>query len=83
MTRVTSGFAFFSGVITPTDLAELDEKVVSKVELKTVQKCHWEKALAHAKYLKNISFDRPPSPLDLWLERSSPDAPAGKGCSVP
>lgn len=55
-------------VMSPTDILELDAKTVSSLELKTIQKRHWEKALAHAKYLKDAHFDKPPSPLALWLE---------------
>lgn len=29
---------------------------------------HWVKVMAHAVYLKSIQFDKPPSPLLLWLE---------------
>jgi hypothetical protein len=56
-------------VISPTDLADLDVKAMDKLELKHVQKFHWEKAITHSKYLKTIHFDKPPSPLNLWLER--------------
>jgi len=55
-------------VMSPTDIALLEEKEVAKIGLKTVQKKHWQKALAHAKYLESINFDKPPSPLHLWLE---------------
>jgi hypothetical protein len=55
-------------VMSPTDIALLDEKEVHKIGLKTVQKLHWQKALAHGKYLESIHFDKPPSPLHLWLE---------------
>jgi len=55
-------------VISPTDIADLEPQALSKLTLKTVQKCHWGKVMAHAQYLKNMSFDKPPSPLMLWLE---------------
>jgi len=55
-------------VMSPTDLTLLEEKEVSKIGLKAVQKKHWQKALAHSKYLEAIHFDKPPSPLNLWLE---------------
>jgi hypothetical protein len=55
-------------VMSPTDLSELDTKTIQQIGLKTVQKCHWEKAIAHSRYLKLIKFDKPPSPLNLWLE---------------
>jgi len=55
-------------VMSPTDIALLEEKETAKIGLKTVQKKHWQKALAHAKYLESINFDKPPSPLHLWLE---------------
>jgi hypothetical protein len=55
-------------VMSPTDIALLEEKETNKIGLKTVQKKHWQKALAHAKYLESINFDKPPSPLHLWLE---------------
>lgn len=55
-------------VISPADIADLEPQALSKLVLKTVQKCHWEKVMAHAKYLKAINFDKPPSPLMLWLE---------------
>jgi hypothetical protein len=41
---------------------------VNKIGLKTVQKSHWAKAVAHGKYLQSIQFDKPPAPLSLWLE---------------
>lgn len=56
-------------VMSPTDLSLLEEKETAKIGLKTVQKKHWQKALAHAKYLESINFDKPPAPLHLWLER--------------
>jgi len=55
-------------VMSPTDLSLLEEKETAKIGLKTVQKKHWQKALAHAKYLESINFDKPPAPLHLWLE---------------
>jgi len=55
-------------VMSPTDLMLLEEKEVSKIDLKVVQQKHWAKALAHSKYLQAIDFDKPPSPLYLWLE---------------
>lgn len=55
-------------VMTPTDIILLDQKEIDKLELKTIQKRHWEKAMAHATYLDGIQFDKPPSPLQLWLE---------------
>jgi len=55
-------------VMSPTDIVLLEQKEVDKIGLKTVQKKHWEKALAHGKYLEAIHFDKPPSPLHLWLE---------------
>eukprot|EP00615_Pteridomonas_danica_P018900 CAMPEP_0114387130 /NCGR_PEP_ID=MMETSP0102-20121206/7066_1 /TAXON_ID=38822 ORGANISM="Pteridomonas danica, Strain PT" /NCGR_SAMPLE_ID=MMETSP0102 /ASSEMBLY_ACC=CAM_ASM_000212 /LENGTH=347 /DNA_ID=CAMNT_0001544153 /DNA_START=43 /DNA_END=1086 /DNA_ORIENTATION=+ len=55
-------------VMSPTDIALLEEKEVSKIGLKTVQQKHWQKAVAHGKYLESIHFDKPPSPLYLWLE---------------
>lgn len=55
--------------MSPTDLSLLEEKETAKIGLKTVQKKHWQKALAHAKYLESINFDKPPAPLHLWLER--------------
>ena len=54
--------------MSPTDIALLEEKEVTKIGLKTIQKKHWEKALAHGRYLEAIHFDKPPSPLHLWLE---------------
>jgi hypothetical protein len=54
--------------MSPTDLALLEQKEIGKIGLKTVQKKHWEKALAHSKYLEAIHFDRPPAPLSIWLE---------------
>jgi len=54
--------------MSPTDLMLLEEKEISKIGLKTVQKKHWQKAVAHSKYLEAINFDKPPSPLHLWLE---------------
>ena len=55
-------------VMTPSDLCLLEQKEVAKLELKKVQEHHYQKALAHSKYLEDIHFDRPPSPLQLWLE---------------
>ena len=55
-------------VMSPTDLALLEQKEITKIGLKTVQKKHWEKALAHSKYLESIHFDKPPAPLSIWLE---------------
>lgn len=55
-------------VMSPTDIALLEEKEVSKIGLKTIQQKHWQKAVAHGKYLESIHFDKPPSPLYLWLE---------------
>lgn len=55
-------------VMTPTDILLLEEKDVLKLNLKTIQKKHWQKARAHSKYLQHINFDKPPSPLNLWLE---------------
>ena len=55
-------------VMTPTDLIILDQKEIDKLELKTIQKRHWQKAIAHAQYLEGIHFDKPPSPLQMWLE---------------
>ena len=55
-------------VMTPTDLWLLDQKEIDKVGLKVVQKVLWEKAITHSKYMEAIQFDKPPSPLSLWLE---------------
>jgi len=55
-------------VMTPSDLAILEVKEIEKVGLKAVQRHHFKKAMAHSKYLEAIAFDRPPSPLNLWLE---------------
>jgi len=55
-------------VMSPTDLCLLEEKEISKIGLKAVQTKHWGKAIAHSKYLEAIAFDKPPSPLHLWLE---------------
>ena len=55
-------------VMSPTDLILLEQKEIDKVGLKVVQKKHWEKAISHSKYLEAIHFDKPPSPLHLWLE---------------
>jgi hypothetical protein len=55
-------------VMTPTDLCLLDQKEIGKVGLKVVQRTLWEKAIAHSKYMEAIQFDKPPSPLHLWLE---------------
>jgi hypothetical protein len=55
-------------VMTPTDILLLEDKDIQKIGLKTIQKRHWQKAMAHARYLQNINFDKPPSPLNLWLE---------------
>jgi hypothetical protein len=55
-------------VMSPTDIALLEEKEVSKIGLKVIQHKHWQKAVAHGKYLESIHFDKPPSPLYLWLE---------------
>jgi hypothetical protein len=51
-----------------TDLPLLEQKEIDKIGLKQVQKLHWEKAVAHGKYLEAIQFDKPPSPIHLWLE---------------
>ena len=58
----------FRDVMSPTDLCLLEANEIGKIGLKPVQKKHWEKALAHSKYLESIQFDKPPSPLHLWLE---------------
>jgi len=58
----------YHDVMSPTDLGLLDQKIIEKLELKTVQKKHWQKAMAHSRYLETIQFDKPPSPLQLWLE---------------
>ena len=55
-------------VMSPTDLCLLESSEITKIGLKPVQKKHWEKALAHSKYLESIHFDRPPAPLSIWLE---------------
>lgn len=55
-------------VMSPSDLCMLELKEVSKIGLKKVQEHHWQKAYAHSKYLEDIHFDKPPSPLHLWLE---------------
>jgi len=55
-------------VISPADIADLEPQALSKLTLKSVQKSHWEKVMTHSKYLKAINFDKPPSPLILWLE---------------
>lgn len=54
--------------MSPTDITLLEEKDVMKIGLKIIQKKHWQKALAHARYLESIHFDKPPSPLELWLQ---------------
>ena len=59
---------FGSDVMSPTDLCLLEASEISKIGLKPVQKKHWEKALAHSKYLEAIHFDKPPAPLNIWLE---------------
>jgi len=55
-------------VISPADIADLEPQALEKLKLKSVQKNHWVKVMAHAQYLKSINFDKPPSPLLLWLE---------------
>lgn len=55
-------------VMTPTDILLLEEKDIQKIGLKIIQKKAWLKAMGHARYLQNINFDKPPSPLNLWLE---------------
>jgi len=57
-------------VISPADIADLDANALAKTtdHLKPVQKSHWVKVMAHAQFLKAINFDKPPSPLMLWLE---------------
>lgn len=35
--------------MSPTDLGLLDQKIIEKLELKTVQKKHWQKAMAHSR----------------------------------
>merc|ERR1719387_2900574 len=44
-------------VMSPTDLCLLEANEIGKIGLKPVQKKHWEKALAHSKYLEAIHFD--------------------------
>ena len=57
-------------MIFPADITDLEPNVMQMLQdkLKTVQKKHWAKAMAHAEYMKTINFDKPPSPLHLWLE---------------
>jgi len=55
-------------VMSATDLPLLEQKEIDKIGLKQVQKFHWEKAVAHGKYLEAIQFDKPPAPIHLWLE---------------
>eukprot|EP00614_Pseudopedinella_elastica_P019720 CAMPEP_0172653438 /NCGR_PEP_ID=MMETSP1068-20121228/243818_1 /TAXON_ID=35684 /ORGANISM="Pseudopedinella elastica, Strain CCMP716" /LENGTH=344 /DNA_ID=CAMNT_0013467873 /DNA_START=546 /DNA_END=1580 /DNA_ORIENTATION=+ len=55
-------------VMTTSDLWLLEDKEIGKIGLKTVHWAHWEKAVAHSRYLDAIDFDYPPSPLYLWLE---------------
>jgi hypothetical protein len=66
---MTNAYPYCADVISPADIADLDSQALGKLSLKTVQKSHWGKVMAHAAYLKAINFDKPPSPLMLWLER--------------
>lgn len=47
----------------PADLASLDEEEVSSLGLKPVKARHFNRAMAHAKYLQEVGLAMPMSPL--------------------
>lgn len=55
-------------VMFPTDLPDLEPKVIESLQLKTIQKKHWAKAMAHALYMQRLGIEKPPSPLQVWME---------------